>query len=122
MPNVLTGKRNKELTYHLSKSAVRAVQEYINVITREPILDVSRMGLRDIIMFRCDKLLGKHVTPHTWRYSFAVHILMSGTDIRFIKEFLNHSSLTTTEIYTWLYDDQLKDALIKGHPANRLSE
>lgn len=61
----------------------------------------------------------KVISPHTFRHSFATHMLQNGADLRFIQEMLGHSSIVTTEIYTHLNTEELHDTIQKFHPRNR---
>ena len=60
--------------------------------------------------------LNKDISPHTLRHSFATHLIEGGADLRAIQEMLGHESIITTEIYTHLDREYLRDAIIEHHP------
>ncbi len=60
----------------------------------------------------------KKISPHTFRHSYATHLLQNGADLRFIQEMLGHSSITTTGIYTHLNTDELREVILNFHPRN----
>lgn len=63
----------------------------------------------------------KHITPHTYRHTFATLLLEQGVDIKYIQNLLGHSSITTTQIYTHISNKKLRDVLIKKHPRQLLN-
>ena len=80
---------------------------------------MSRVIVFIIIKELADKAgIRKNISPHTFRHSFATHMLQNGADLRFIQEMLGHSSITTTEIYTHLNTEELHDTILKYHPRN----
>ena len=58
----------------------------------------------------------KSISPHTFRHSFATHLVEGGADLRAVQEMLGHESITTTEIYTHLDNNYLRDTLQRFHP------
>jgi integrase/recombinase XerD len=62
--------------------------------------------------------LQKNISPHTFRHSFATHMIEGGANLRAVQEMLGHESITTTEIYTHLDQRFLRDAIVSFHPRN----
>jgi integrase/recombinase XerD len=60
--------------------------------------------------------LKKSISPHTFRHSFATHLIEGGADLRAVQEMLGHASITTTEIYTHLDRDFLRSTILQFHP------
>ncbi len=61
----------------------------------------------------------KTISPHTFRHSFATHLVEGGADLRAVQEMLGHESITTTEIYTHLDNQFLRDTIMNFHPRNQ---
>jgi integrase/recombinase XerD len=126
------GKGNKERLVPIGSSAVKYIIIYKNNIRNhqsvqngeEDILFLNRRGKRltRVMIFLIIKDLVKkagiikNISPHTFRHSFATHLVEGGADLRAVQEMLGHESITTTEIYTHLDREFLRKTLEKFHP------
>jgi integrase/recombinase XerD len=131
----VTGKGDKERLVPVGKSAVKFVKIYIKDIRvhipvqkgSEDIVFLNKRGtkLSRVMIFLIIKELVKKagikktVSPHTFRHSFATHLVEGGADLRAVQEMLGHESITTTEIYTHLDREFLRKTLENFHPAFR---
>jgi len=131
----VTGKGNKERLVPIGKSAKKLILNYIanyrNHIAikkgNEDILYINRRGgaLSRVMIFYIIKDLAekasfkKELSPHTFRHSFATHLVEGGADLRAVQEMLGHESITTTEIYTYLDKQFLRDNILSYHPRNK---
>lgn len=131
----VTGKGDKERLVPIGSVAVKQINIYKNEIRchitakkeYEDFLFLNRRGakLSRIMIFIIIKNLAlktgmkKHVSPHTFRHSFATHLIEGGADLRAVQEMLGHESITTTEIYTHLDRDYLRQAIIEFHPRSK---
>jgi integrase/recombinase XerD len=129
----IIGKGNKERLVPVGKSALKYADIYLknyrNKHTPTPLnsdfffLNTKGTPISRISIFNCIKSLTaatgiqKIISPHTFRHSFATHLLENGADLRAIQEMLGHSSITTTEIYTHLDKNFLRRTLEDFHPA-----
>ena len=123
--------RGKERIIPLYHTAVKALQDYVKNIRPQLIADsseqalfvnmngerMSRQGFWKIIKHYQEMAgIQKEITPHTLRHSFAVHLLENGADLRSIQEMLGHADISSTQIYTHVVKNQLKDVYQKAHP------
>jgi len=128
------GKGNKERLVPVSPSVEKEISWYVEhqrchlSIEKgdEQIVFVNRRGKRltRVMIFTIIKQLSeriglsKNISPHTFRHSFATHLLEGGANLRAIQEMLGHESITTTEIYTHMDQRFLRDAILTYHPRN----
>ena len=126
------GKGNKERLVPIGKIALEWTERYITELRNhlkiahgsEDILflnlrgkKLSRMSIFNFIRevaLRAD--IHKHISPHGFRHAFATHLVEAGADLRAVQEMLGHASITTTEIYTHLDRDRLRDEILTYHP------
>ncbi len=127
------GKGDKQRLVPIGSDAIKYINIYRNSIRNqlniakghEDILFLNRRGkgMTRVMIFLILKTLvkksgiNKNVSPHTFRHSFATHLVEGGADLRAVQEMLGHESITTTEIYTHLDRDYLRSTLQQFHPA-----
>ena len=122
----IVGKGNKERLVPFGHKAKIFMERYLRVrkkINSEYIFltrlnkPISRIEFwRQLKEISIKAGIMKNITPHTLRHSFATHLLTAGTDIRFVQEMLGHSSISTTQIYTHVSQERLKEQHKKYHP------
>lgn len=125
------GKGSKERLVPLGSIAVKSVHEYVNkgrpqiVRTYEEATlfvnhhgnRLTRQGFWKIIKkYAHQANITKEITPHTLRHSFATHLLENGADLRSVQEMLGHADISTTQIYTQVTKNQLKEVYDRTHP------
>jgi integrase/recombinase XerD len=130
----LKGKGGKERVVPIGSYAVAAVNDYL-VRSRPTLLKVStqkalflnqrggrlsRQSAWNLVANAAQRAgLSDQVTPHSMRHSFATHLLDGGADIRVVQELLGHSSVTTTQIYTLITIDHLRESYANAHPRSK---
>ncbi|HZB20429.1 MAG TPA: site-specific tyrosine recombinase XerD [Blastococcus sp.] len=133
----LAGKGGKERVVPVGSYALRAVEDYL-VRARPELAANGRRGVRGGTLFlnvrggplsrqsawailrsaaeRADGIDPSAVSPHTLRHSFATHLLDGGADVRVVQELLGHASVTTTQVYTLVTVDRLREVYATSHP------
>ncbi|MCL2290297.1 MAG: site-specific tyrosine recombinase XerD [Bacteroidetes bacterium] len=128
----IIGKGNKERLVPIGETAQKAVMHYVDGGRSK--LKIKK-GMEDMLFLNCrgSKLtrimifimvkefaqlggIQKNISPHTFRHSFATHLIEGGADLRAVQEMLGHVSITTTEIYTHLDTDYIRSAIAQFHP------
>ena len=129
------GKNNKERLIPIGGTAIKYIDLYLKTERRnlkliakghEDILFLNRRGkgLSRVMIFMMIKSfvskagIRKTVSPHTFRHSFATHLVEGGADLRAVQEMLGHESILTTEIYTHVDRSYLRETIMKFHPLN----
>ena len=128
----VTGKGNKERLVPIGQSAIKAIRLYKDNVRihleikagNSDILFLNRRGSkmsRGMIFYIIKELaksigLKKNISPHTFRHSFATALVEGGADLRAVQQMLGHESITTTEIYTHLDREYLRETLMQFHP------
>ena len=130
----LRGKGGKERVVPIGSFAVTAVNDYLarsrptlSKVTTQKSLFLNQRGGRltrqsawNIVAKAAQRAgLKDQVTPHSLRHSFATHLLDGGADIRVVQELLGHSSVTTTQIYTLITIDRLRESYSSAHPRSK---
>lgn len=126
------GKGNKERLVPIGSDALKHISIYLEHIRRRlpqypkysDVLFLNKRGtpISRVMVFLVIKALAekinlqKNISPHTFRHSFATHLIEGGADLRAVQQMLGHSSITTTEIYTHLDQQYLKESLSLYHP------
>lgn len=129
----VVGKGDKERLVPIGEAALEAVRDYLTVRPQpfapeySDALFLNRFGksLSRVSMFKMVKAqamaagVRKEISPHTFRHSFATHLIENGADLRVVQEMLGHEDILTTEIYTHVDRSAWQAAVLEHHPANK---
>jgi len=129
------GKGNKERLVPIGEVAIEAIRDYLLVRgdaadrENDDIMFLNKFGksLSRVSMFSIVKKqamaagITKEISPHTFRHSFATHLIENGADLRVVQEMLGHESILTTEIYTHIDSSTWQAAILEHHPRQRKS-
>ncbi len=132
----IVGKGKKERLAPIGSSALQAIQHYLTFRDKDPrkpnfdpnALFINKHGKRlstRSVRRKLDKYLlqaglDPRISPHTLRHSFATHMLNNGADLRVVQDLLGHQSLSTTQIYTHLTTNKMKDIYDSSHPRDQI--
>lgn len=132
---LVTGKGNKQRLVPIGREALKFIRIYLDSSRQEippgkgheDYLFLNRRGARlsrvmifNIIKDLCKEAgITKTISPHSFRHSFATHLVEGGADLRAVQDMLGHESITTTEIYTHLDREYLRDAINSFHPRSK---
>ena len=129
---LVTGKGQKERYIPVNDSALISIKDYLENL--RPALAAKNKGKGYVFLnyrgFKLSRMtiwnlvqelakgagISKKISPHTLRHSFATHLVEGGADLRVLQEMLGHANITTTEIYTHLNQDYLRQEIINYHP------
>ncbi|MAE09262.1 MAG: tyrosine recombinase XerD [Bacteroidetes bacterium] len=132
---MVTGKGNKQRLVPVGKAAEKQITTYLTYI--RPTLQISKQDTDVLFLNRRGKRISrqmifyivkdqiekvginKNISPHSFRHSYATHLVQNGADLRAVQELLGHVSITTTEIYTHLNREDLRKAIMDYHPRNK---
>ena len=127
----VVGKGSKERIVPINDCAIDALSDYINIYRPELMIKgennyifinnhgnpMTRQAIFKIIKKECEeKGINKNISPHTIRHTFATHLLENGADLRVIQELLGHSDISTTQIYTHISNEKLREDYNKYFP------
>ena len=126
------GKGSKERIVPINQAAKKYLEIYLNdyrnilikkgkscdyLFLNNRGLGITRQGFYKLIKQRAKEVgINKDISPHTLRHSFATHLLLNGADLRVIQELLGHSDISTTQMYTHITNEQLKNEYQNAHP------
>lgn len=132
------GKGNKERLVPIGDQALQQINLYRNgyrsqlpkVKNHEDFLflnkfgkKISRISIFNIVKkYKCAAGIEKEISPHSFRHSFATHLIEAGVNLKSVQEMLGHESITTTEIYTHINTHFLRDTILKFHPRNQRTQ
>ncbi len=134
----ITGKGDKERLVPIGSTAIKNINLYMENIRNHLTINkefadilflnrrrkkLTRVMIFIIVKDLAEKIgLKKSISPHTFRHSFATHLVEGGADLRAVQEMLGHESITTTEIYTHLDREYLRSTILQFHPRSELNK